>query len=187
MPQSVRSNSRTANASAVRTTASHISNAMPQWAQTTGQWLSVRSVFSAPRALGSGLLAGLAARRRRRLRARRRVPFAGVPAADVAARCIAPAAKRRVGRGRPRTVGRIQRQTLAQLHRQGVKTASQLDKLRRFQRLEYGAVHSSQVKLVFGSHVPSESQTPSLGKPPRHANPLKIIGESIGGILPGGT
>jgi hypothetical protein len=46
MPLSVRSNSRTANASAVRTTASHISNARPQWAQTTGQWLSVRSVFS---------------------------------------------------------------------------------------------------------------------------------------------
>src|SRR3954470_4835943 len=44
MPLSVRSNSRTANASAVRT--SHISNALPQWAQTTGQWLSVRSVFS---------------------------------------------------------------------------------------------------------------------------------------------
>src|SRR4051794_15077682 len=46
MPLSVRSNSRTANASAVRTTASHISNALPQWAQTTGQWLSVRSVLS---------------------------------------------------------------------------------------------------------------------------------------------
>jgi hypothetical protein len=58
-----------------------------------------------------------------------------------------------------------------------VKTASQLDKLRRFQRLEYGAVHSGQVKLVFGFHVPSESQTLSLGKPPRHANPLKTIGE----------
>jgi hypothetical protein len=68
-----------------------------------------------------------------------------------------------------------------------VKTASQLDKLRRFQRLEYGAVHSGQVKLVFGFHVPSESQTLSLGKPPRHANPLKIIGESIGCIIPGGT
>src|SRR3954452_21391999 len=53
-----------------------------------------------PRALGSGLLAGLAARRRRRLRARRRGPFAGttVPAADVAARCIAPAAKEAMGR-----------------------------------------------------------------------------------------
>src|SRR3954468_9391283 len=135
-----------------------------------GQWLSVRSVFSAPRALGSGLLAGLAARRRRFLRARRRGTFGTtVPAADVAARRIAPTAKRRVGRGRPRTVGRIQRQTLAQLHRHGVKTASQLDKLRRFQRLEYGAVHSGQVKLVFGSHVPSESQTPSLGKPPRQS------------------
>src|SRR3954469_22117233 len=44
MPRSVRSNSRTANASAVRT--SHISNARPQWAQTTGQRLLVRSVFS---------------------------------------------------------------------------------------------------------------------------------------------
>jgi hypothetical protein len=167
MPLSVRSNSRTANASAVRT--SHISNAMPQWAQTTGQWLSVRSVFSAPRALGSGLLAGLAARRRRLLRARRRGTFAAtnVPAADVAARRIAPTAKRRGGR--PRTVGRIQRQTFAQLHRQGVKTASQLDKLRRFQRLEYGAVHSGQVKLVFGFHVPSESQMLSLCKPPRQS------------------
>jgi hypothetical protein len=68
-----------------------------------------------------------------------------------------------------------------------VKTASQLAKLRRFQRLEYGAVHSGQVKLVFGFHVPSESQTPSLGKPPRHVNPLKTIGQSIGCILPGGT
>src|SRR4051794_28868685 len=42
----VRSNSSTANASAVRTTASHISNAVPHWAQATGQWLSVRSVFN---------------------------------------------------------------------------------------------------------------------------------------------
>ena len=67
-----------------------------------------------------------------------------------------------------------------------MKTASQLDKLRRFQRLEYGAVHSGQVKLVFGFHVPSESQTLSLGKPSRHANPLKIIGESIGCILRSG-
>ncbi len=50
-----------------------------------------------------------------------------------------------------------------------MKTASQLDKLRRFQRLEYGAVHSGQVKLVFGFHVPSESQTLSLGKPPRQS------------------
>src|SRR3954471_6462783 len=46
MPRSVRSNFRTANASAVPTTASHISNAVPQRAQTAGQWLSVRSVFS---------------------------------------------------------------------------------------------------------------------------------------------
>ena len=61
-----------------------------------------------------------------------------------------------------------------------MKTASQLDKLRRFQRLEYGAVQSAQVKLVFGSHVPSESQPPPLGKPVRHANPLKTMGESIG-------
>ena len=110
-----------------------------------------------------------------------------VVATNAAAWRGATTAKGRVGRGRPRTVGRIQRQTLAQLHRHGVKTASQLDKLRRFQRLEYGAVHSGQVKLVFGFHVPSESQTLSLGKPPRHANPVKIIGESIGCILPGGT
>jgi hypothetical protein len=68
----------------------------------------------------------------------------------------------------------------------GVKTASQLDKLHRFQGLEYGAVHSGQVKLVFGFHVSSESQTPPLGKPPRHANPLKTIGGSIGCILPAG-
>jgi hypothetical protein len=61
-----------------------------------------------------------------------------------------------------------------------MKTASQLDKLRRFQRLEYGTVQSAQVKLVFGSHVPSESQTQPLGKPVRHANPLKTMGESIG-------
>jgi hypothetical protein len=40
--------------------------------------------------------------------------------------------------------------------------------------------------LVFGFHVPSESQRPSLGKPPRHANPLKTIGESIGCILRNG-
>jgi hypothetical protein len=61
-----------------------------------------------------------------------------------------------------------------------VKTASQLDKLRRFQRLEYGAVQAAQVKLVFASHVFSESQTLPLGKPLRHANSLKTMGESIG-------
>ena len=60
-----------------------------------------------PRALGSGLLAGLAARRRRLLRAWRRGTFAGttVPAAHVAARRIAPAAKRRIGRGDTRAGG----------------------------------------------------------------------------------
>src|SRR4051794_39091459 len=159
----VRSNSRTANASAVRT--SHISNARPQWAQTTGQWLSVRSVFSGASRhvpLAPGCLPGLRPDGGGAFAPGGVAHFAGttVPAADVAARRIAPATKRRIGRGRSRTVGRIQRQTLAQLHRQGVKTASQLDKLRRFQRLEYGSVHSGQVKLVFGFHVPSESQRP---------------------------
>src|SRR3954469_2436072 len=135
-----------------------------------------------PLAFGSGLLAGLAARRWWRLRARRRGPSAGtaVPAPDAAARRVAFSAKRRIGRWRPRAVGRIQRQALAQLHCQGVKTASQLDKLRRFQRLEYGAVQSAQVKLVFGSHVFSESQMLPRGKPLRHANSLKRMGESIG-------
>jgi hypothetical protein len=61
-----------------------------------------------------------------------------------------------------------------------MKTASQRDQLRRFQRLEYGAVQSAQVELVLGSHVPSESQPQPLGKPLPHANPLKTMGEPIG-------
>src|SRR3954451_20436424 len=163
MPRSVRSNSRTANASAVRTTASHISNAVPQRAQTAGQWLSVRSVFSGASRhlpLAPGCLPGLRPDGGGAFARGGAAPPPGPPSLRPTPQPGGSPSAPKGGSddgGRELLVEFSAKRSLNSTARVG-KTASQLDKLRRFQRLEYGAVQSAQVKLVFGSHVPSESQ-----------------------------